>query len=328
MILSFCGCASLKKSYLSQLSSPSESAGNPHALANLHKKMRVATVQYQIQGNQTFDEIVVKMESLISEAKMADADLIVFPELISLDAWPLRSKESESKISLRIANEITPRLFEKAKYWSATFGSAILVGSSPRLDKDKIRNTALLAFPDHRFVLQDKLFLTAWERKMGWHAGERLEVFNAPWGRSVILICYDVEFPSVSQALVSSKPQVILVPSMTESAEGLQRVRWSAQARAVEHHAFVIVSSTVGKPTSDWVHYGQSAIIGPRNAALHWSDSEGEANKPGIIYGDLEIENLTQSRDTNDFYPAKDQIGKPLTFPRIHTLNLEARKSI
>jgi len=296
----------------------------PHT--NYNEAVHAAAVQYPIEGGKTFDELASKMEALITEAKIANSDLIVFPELITLDTWPLSSQQTDSEIAKKIAIEITPRLFEKATYWSRVFGSAILVGSSPRLVNGAIRNTALLAFPDGEIILQDKLFLTAWEKKMGWQAGERIEAFTAPWGRSAILTCYDIEFPGISQALVKVKPHVLLVPSMTESESGLQRVRWSAQARAVEHHAFVIVSGTVGKPTPTWIHHGQSVIISPRDATFPASSIEGEKDKSSIVFGTLDITKLRESRKKSTFYPAKDQTAREGGAPKVHLLPLAIPK--
>lgn len=311
------GCAVLRR--LQALHAPSASTAAAAPAEPFEKKVRAAAVQYPIEGGKTLDEILKKMEGLITEAKLADADLIVFPELVSFDAWPAVSRAGEPAAIRTIATAITPVLFEQAKRWSSTYGSAILIGSSPRLVGDRIRNSALLAFPDGRTVIQDKVHLTPWEREHGWQAGNQINVFKSPWGLSAILISYDVEFPDVSQALVKARPHVLLVPSMSKTESGLQRVRWAAQARAVEHHAYVVLSSAVGAPASDWKLIGQSALISPREPGFD-EPHEMEKNRPGVVLSDLKTTLLRASRATTRFYPARDQAMRQAGSPAVRAL--------
>lgn len=297
------GCASTKTTQndaLIRITTTPTTASQP--------KLRIATVQYPIEGNQTLKTFLAKIERYVSEAHQRHADLIVFPELIALDAWPLASKESDTLLARQIAEKITPEFFTFVKTLSKKYKVAILAGSAPRQIEDKIRNTALLAFADGRTIMQDKLFLTSWERDVKWQAGERLEVFDTPWGRTAILICYDVEFPRISQALARVAPELLLVPSMTESKSGLERVRWSAQARAVEHHAYVVVSGTVGSPTTSWNHFGQNLLLSPRDTEFAKAPIIGKRGEASIVHGVLDFEKLRKSRATTKFYPAKEQL--------------------
>ncbi|MEZ4813750.1 MAG: nitrilase-related carbon-nitrogen hydrolase [Bdellovibrionota bacterium] len=274
----------------------------------LKNTLRVATSQYKIQGNQSVDGISRKVEALIKEAAAKKAELLIFPELFVLDAWPLKSKKTEAEIVQLMINEYAPALLEQAKQWSEQYQIAILLGSFPRVtSSSKIRNTAYLFFSNGEVFFQDKVYLTAWEKSMGWEAGEAIQVRDSPLGRFVILICYDVEFPKISQDLVTEKPELILVPSMTESLSGLERVRWAAQARAVEHHAFVVISGTVGKVSRDWVHYGQAAFVSPRDNFFKEKVVQGILNKPGLVFSELNLKKLRESRKQSKYYPAKDQ---------------------
>lgn len=265
-----------------------------------------------MEGAQHADGILHKIDKQIQTAKALGAELIVFPELIALDAWPLKSEASESQIIEFIAEKITPALFAGIEKLSRQYGLAVLGGSAPRRVGKKIRNTAILSFPNGKNILHDKIFLTAWEKKMGWEPGNTVEVFNAPWGRTAILICYDLEFPAVASALVRAKPEVLLVPSMTESRSGLQRVRWAGQSRVVELHNFVVISGTVGEIGKDWLHYGQSAFLSPRDVLFPEPPVEGKLGFPGITMGRLDFARLRESRLKTEFFPARDEAGRKI----------------
>lgn len=287
----------------------SHTAPQRQATQNIEgKKLRVASVQYKIEGNHSLESLVAKIQNQLEDAKKQNVELIVYPEQMIFDTWPLNSDLSDAKISQQIMDKYSLPFLQKAKELSKRYNISILLGSQPRLtSKNKIRNTAYLILPSGQTYTQDKVFLTAWERRVGWEDGEKIQAFDTPWGKTAILICYDTEFPLLSQQLSSQLPELILVPSMTESESGRQRVRWTAQARAVEHHAFVILSSTVGHPQVHWQHFGQSAIISPRDPFFTEDVIQKEKNKPEIVYADLDFKKLRESRKESDFYPDKDE---------------------
>jgi predicted amidohydrolase len=273
----------------------------------------VAAVQYRIEGGQSVSQFLKKFENLTLEATQGGARLVIFPELLTLDAWPKELGHTEKEVIDRVATQFTPELHKLAIELSLKHQIAILAGSTPRNVGKRIFNTAFLALPDGRKISQDKLFLTPWEKKLGWSTGQSIQVFDAPWGRTAILICFDSEFPVISNLLAKYRPEVFLIPSMTESEAGLNRVRWTAQARSVEHHAYAIVAGTVGSPMADWTHFGQSVILSPWEGKLTGLMVSGKKNSPEIVYGDLDLPQLRASRLNSGFVPAKEQDNRNIT---------------
>jgi len=267
---------------------------------------RVAAVQYEIRAQQTVEDVLARVETQVAVAARAEAELVILPELFLFDVWPAEVEDEPAYVR-QVAAEVTPVVLERLAKAAKAHGIAVLVGSVPELREERLYNTAHLYFPDGHEVRQDKVYLTGWGKKVGMTPGEGLEVFEAPWGKSVILVCYDVEIPALSNQLVEARPEVLLVPSMTESEHGLYRVRWAAQARAVEHHAYVVVAGTVGRPSESWRHFGQAAFLTPRDGDFEGVLAEGPRDVEAIVYGDLDLEDLRTSRAKVTFYPAKDQ---------------------
>lgn len=272
---------------------------------------RLAAVQYRIHAGRTPEQVIAQVEAHVATASTAGAELVILPELFLFDVWP-DEVEDEAAFVREVAADVTPRILDAAARAAKASGVAVLVGSVPELREGALYNTAHLYFPDGREVRQDKVYLTAWGKKVGMTPGRDLAVFDSPWGRSVILICYDVEIPELSERLVAGSPEVILVPSMTESEHGLFRVRWAAQARAVEHHAYVVVAGTVGHPGPEWVHHGQAAFITPRDAGYPGILTEGPRDAEAVVLGDLDLELLRTRRAEATFYPAKDEAQREL----------------
>lgn len=270
---------------------------------------RVALAQYEIEGRKTLAQVMAKVETLTASAAAGGAELMILPELFVLDVWP-KTLEDEPAFVRKVAKEMTPAARARLAALSRTYGLALLAGSMPELRGGKLYNTAHLYFPDGRDVRQDKMFLTHWGETVGMVPGEKLETFDTPWGRSAILICYDVEIPQLSSTLVPLRPEVLLVPSMTESEHGFGRVRWSAQARAVEHHAYVLVVGTVGQPSPDWRHFGQGVGLTPRDKGFPGTLAAGTKNAAELVFVELDLDRLRASRERVTFYPAKDELRR------------------
>ncbi len=276
-------------------------------------EVRIAAVQFQIQGDQTTEQLIAKLEAAVAEGVAAQADCIVFPELVTFDAWRVHEVEShlvpspqEIKETRRIATEITPPYLRAMAALAQRYQIDILAGTTPLIEGDAIFNSAHLLFRDGRSFRQDKLYPTHWELKAGISAGNELATCDTRWGKCAILTCYDVEFPDVSALLVSERPEMLFVPSMTESENGLQRVRWCAQARAVEHHAFVVVAGTVGSPSPSWHHFGQSAFLAPREDLFADYPATGRSGDALILVKPLSMQALRESRSTTEFNPSAD----------------------
>ncbi len=297
-------------------------------------RLRVAAVQYPVNGGLQFQEFMDKMEDFVLSAARDGAELVVFPELFTADLFPPGDVQAEIAAIDYIVHESTPRFFESVQKLSTKLKIAILAGTIPRLadaTHKKIRNTAFFSLPDGKTYFQDKIFLTTCESKdWGWEGGGvslespghsprvplnlPLNLIDTPWGPIVISICYDTEIPLLSSLLASQLaenfPEIFLIPSCTGSSHGFYRVRWTAQARAVEHYAYVIHTGTVGPGTQTPnmnTQFGQAAIITPRDEGFAGLLAEGPLQKSAIVYADLDLDFLRSKRQKAQVYPARDQ---------------------
>ena len=49
-------------------------------------------------------------------------------------------------------------------------------------------------------------------------------VFDTPWGRIGVAICYDVEFPEICRAAAHAGATILVVPFYTDDRQGFIRV--------------------------------------------------------------------------------------------------------
>ncbi|MGE4133680.1 MAG: nitrilase-related carbon-nitrogen hydrolase [Bdellovibrionales bacterium] len=189
----------------------------------------------------------------------------------------------------------------------------IIGGTLPRATADgKFLSSAPIVFPDGRVEYQDKIFFTPWEKELEMVRGNELRRLEYDGVSFAVLICFDVEFPRLSQLLAAKPPELLLVPSMTESEAGLRRVRYTAQARAVESHAYVVIAGTVGRTSKSWVQFGQGVFLGPQEKGFPAVLKEGKANREEMVVVELDLKKLRESREKSGYNPSREDKGEPI----------------
>jgi len=97
-------------------------------------------------------------------------------------------------------------------------------------------------------------------------AGDCAQLIKTDCGPIGIMICYDSEFPELGCHLTDQGALLFFVPFCTDTREGYLRVRYSAQARAIENQCYVVLSGNVGNlpgVNNFDIQYSQSCILTP-----------------------------------------------------------------
>ena len=233
-------------------------------------KLKTATAQYTIGEPADFAAFAARVGDRVAQAARADAQLIVLPEYLALEAAAgqpadVRADFARSLAALQAHHEDYVALAREL----ARRHSIYLVAGTFLLDigGGRYRNRAYFASPDGKVAFQDKLTLTGFERSaIVIEPGDALKVFDTEFGRIAINVCYDIEFPLYARAQVEAGARVILVPSCTDTDAGANRVRVGCQARALENQVYVACAVTAGEavwsPALD-VNTGTATIYTP-----------------------------------------------------------------
>jgi predicted amidohydrolase len=166
--------------------------------------------------------------------------------------------------------------------------------------------------PGGNMGIQGKMHMTRFENE-DWkvRARSQLRVFEAEFGRFAVNICYDVEFPEIARAAARQGAHILIVPSCTDDRQGFWRVRYCAQARAIENQVYVIHSGTVGSlPMVPAVslNYGQASILTPSDFAFSRDGilAEGNPNQEMMVIGELNMDTILDSRSSGTVLPLMD----------------------
>ena len=137
-------------------------------------------------------------------------------------------------------------------------------------------------------------------------------VFETPWGRIGIAICYDLEFPPLVRAQVEAGAWLILAPSCTDGIAGFNRVRLSARARALENQCYVVMSGNVGnlpRVHNMDIQYAQSCILTPCDFpfARDGIAADTTPNVETVALADLRMESVRMARNSGTVQNLKDR---------------------
>ena len=233
------------------------------------KPLRLGLLQYGVGRPEGIAAFARALEARLEEGR-ARADLLVLPEYacVELGAALVGEDATDETRELAAMVAAAPEILAAMREAARRMRVWLLPGTLPmRAAAGRVVNRAPLIAPDGRMAMQEKRAMTRFEaERWGVSAGADPRVFDTPWGRIGISVCYDVEFPKHARVQVQAGAWLVLAPSCTDSMHGFNRVKVAAAARAMENQCYVAVTPTVG--VAPWsaaldVNRGHAAVFGP-----------------------------------------------------------------
>ena len=275
--------------------------------------VRVAAIQYYVRPVASFDQFAEQVTGLIGTAADYRARLVVLPEYFTVQLLTLGNVRDPIAEQVGNLARQVPVYCELLSGLAIRHGVYVVGGSIPSRDANgELHNECHLFGPSGSHAVQGKLHMTRWESEEWKVSSSRgLTVFETDFGRLAVAICYDVEFPEIARAAARRSCDVLVVPSCTDDRQGFLRVRYCAQARAIENQLYVVQSCTVGSlPMVPAVslNYGQAAVLTPSDFRFARDGilAEGQINSEMMVIGDLDLDLLRESREKGTVLPLRD----------------------
>lgn len=266
--------------------------------------MKLAAAAYPLDWFDAWSDYEAKLSAWVAEGAATGADLLVFPEYAALELASLGGRAAAADTQGVLEETARHRDAADALHLrlAAQHGVHILGGSGPVFAGARPVNRATLYGPAGILGHQDKQIMTRFERQ-DWDVvpGNALQLFDTPFARLGVVICYDSEFPLLSRALVEAGAEVLLAPSCTETLAGFFRVRVGSMARALENQCPVVHAPLVG--AAPWcagveMNRGRAAIYGPPDAG--WPETgilaEAGLDAPGWAVTEVDRDRIARTR--------------------------------
>jgi len=289
---------------------------NLHYRADLRVKsnpyVRVCAVQYQMRMIKSFEEFAQNCQYFVDAASDYRCDIVLFPEMFTMQLLTFLPNKLPGK-AVRQLHEFTPQYEELFTSLAIKYNVNIIAGSHFVIENDDLYNVSYLFKRNGTHAKQYKLHITPHEKKWwGVKPGDKVEVFETDIGKIAICICYDIEFPELARIAVSKGAQILFVPFNTEERRGYLRVRYCAQARAIENQLYVVMAGCVGNlPAVENmdIQFAQSGVFTPSDVEFHRDGiaTETSANTEMLVFQDLDLHLLVRNREFGTVQTLKDR---------------------
>ena len=265
------------------------------------QSVRICVVQYQLREIKNFEEFERHCEYFVDVAADYKSDFVLFPELFTIQLLSFAGRQRPG-VAVRELAQFTPRYLELFANLAIKHNINIVGGSHFSVEDEHLYNASYLFKRDGGIGKQYKLHITPDERLWwGVQPGNSIEVFDTDRGRISLQIGFDITFPEVGRIAVRDGAEIVFVPFSTDDRYAYLRVRYCAQARAVENHVYVAIAGTVGNlPAVENVdiQYAQSGIFTPSDIPFTRDaiSSECTPNIETVIVDDVDLELLKRHR--------------------------------
>jgi deaminated glutathione amidase len=233
--------------------------------------------------------------TLIREAAAQGADYVQTPEVsnmmqVNRKALFEHLKTEEDDPSLRAYRALAAEL----KIY-LHIGSLAL-----RFSPEKAVNRSFLIGPDGALLASyDKIHMfdielpdgEVYRESANYQPGETAVMFDLPWGRIGLTICYDLRFPALYRALAEGGVWFLTAPSAFTRKTGEAHWHILLRARAIENGAFMFAAAQGGLHENKRETFGHSLIVDPWGAVL----AEGGVD-PGVIIAEIDRAKVETAR--------------------------------
>ncbi len=253
--------------------------------------MKLALIQMNVCDNT--EENIKHAHDLALQASENKADLIVLPEIFTCAYqsanFPAKAFDTNSdyyKLIQNIAQDT---------------GKFLVAGSVPEKADGNVYNTSFVFNPEGKQIARHrKVHLFDIDVEGGQKfkesdtltAGNEYTIFDTPFAKIGVIICYDIRFPEFSRILVDKGAELIIVPAAFNMTTGPAHWELSFRARALDNQVFYAGCAPARNIDSSYVSYANSIVTNP------WGEVIAKANiNEKILYADINFDFVEKIRN-------------------------------
>ena len=235
--------------------------------------MRTALIQMKVGPDKT-DNVARAIQALHRAAE-AGTELAILPEMF---CCPYTNASFRANAET-VGEGVYTAMAEAAR----ETGLWVVAGSIPEREGDRIYNTAFVfdsqgrqvAF--HRKVHLFDIDVPGGQRffeSKSLTAGDRATVFDTPFGRLGLCICFDIRFPELSRKMALDGAQAIIAPAAFNMTTGPAHWELVFRQRAVDNQLFTIGVAPARDEGGPYISYGNSIVCSPWGEVLARAGAE------------------------------------------------------
>ncbi|HKL75417.1 MAG TPA: carbon-nitrogen hydrolase family protein [Halanaerobiales bacterium] len=261
-------------------------------MKNNKNQLKVALIQMKVIDDK--DKNLVKAKDFVKKAADQEAELVMLPEMFNCPYQTIKFPEyaeKEGGKSWRFLSEL------------AKENDIFLVGGSipEKDDKNDTYNTSYVfnnkgeQIAKHRKVHLFDIDIEGgqtFKESDTLSAGNNITVFDTPYGKMGLVICYDLRFPELSALLSKKGVKYILVPGAFNMTTGPAHWELLFRSRALDNQVYTLGAAPARDSKQPYVSYGNSIAVSPWGKVIKRLGG-GE----DILITDLDLDYLDKIRE-------------------------------
>ena len=230
--------------------------------------LTVAQVQMPVVRDK--DANIAAACRLIRRAAKTGAELVMLPEMFCCPYENNAFRPYGEPLG-GPAQQALSALAKELKIW-------IIGGSVPELEEDRVYNTCFVYDDTGRQVARHRkmhLFDISVEGGQSFREsdtlspGNEVTVFDSPWGRLGLCICFDLRFEELARIMTLQGARAIFIPAAFNMTTGPAHWELLFRQRAVDNQLFTIGTSPARNDRETYVAWGHSIVCDPWGTVLH-----------------------------------------------------------
>jgi len=243
-------------------------------------KLTISLAQMDIALGKPVENLA-KVEGMIDEASQRGSQIVLLPELWST-GYDLEHAEEHARTTERLLVRLADLAKER---------SLFIIGSLLSAKEGRLYNRATILSPKGVLVgeyTKIHLFRLMEEEKY-FAPGTETPVFDFPWGKGALAICYDLRFPELFRKYALEGARIVFLPAEWPYPR-LEAWRILLRARAIENQFFMVGCNRVGVSKGQ-VFFGRSSIYDP------WGEAVVEGGEEeGLLTGEIDLDMVDEAR--------------------------------
>ena len=253
------------------------------------KKFRLGVCQLRTETD--YEATMEKAAEMISSAAGSGAEVLVLPEMFSCPY----SREYFRVFASRGHEETCRRMSS----WARENRVLLIGGSVPELEGDRLYNTCFVYGADGELLARHrKIHLfdvdlpgMRFHESHTFTPGSEITVFDTPYGRMGVAICFDVRFPELFRAMARRGAELICLPAQFNMTTGPAHWEATMRTRAVDNELFFVAASAARYEGFSYECWGHSLILDPYGTKLAAADETEQ-----LLLADLDLNRIDEVR--------------------------------
>lgn len=242
----------------------------------------------------------------LRQAQAAEADLVLFPEVQLTPFFPAyRREESPYRDQLGgwcldFGSDMLGRLLGTCQ----STGIAASFNLWMRWPDGKAYDTSITAGPDGALLGEPARMVHVADNPGFFEGGyyapspSGFPVYETPWGKIGVVICYDRHFPESIRSAALSGADLVLVPSANVADEPQELFSWEMRIQAFQNCCYVAMCNRCGTEaapgSTEGLRFpGNSLVAGPEGELVGTSGTE-----EGLFVADIDLSRPAKIRKT------------------------------